>query len=113
MNTPKGVLDIPTLTPHLVPENMWYFGKSKRQDISPSVMDRIHAERLTKYLTNRDALRFARAKLPEKWGMYILPLTGKLWKLDSPLAKNLKYRLIFLTNTIRMETGLRRTRMWL
>ena len=94
--TPLPPMDALSLTQHLVPSNEWYFGNSKRQLISPSVMDRIHHRRLGKYLADRDKERFERAHLPPKWQHYNMRLAAKMWKMAaSPALRNMKNRLIF------------------
>jgi ribonuclease HI len=80
--TPIPTMEALLLTPHLVPQSLWYFGNSAKQLVSPSIMDRIHCRRLDTYLRDRDKHR-ANRSLPPQWAELNIPLAAKLWKLSS------------------------------
>jgi ribonuclease HI len=93
--TPLPPMEALTVTANLVPNGTWYFGNSKGQLISSSIVERIHNKRLTRYLAERDELR-AKRLLPAKWSNFVLPLTAKLWGIaTSPNMRGMKVRLMF------------------
>jgi ribonuclease HI len=94
--TPFPPMEALALTARLAPLEAWYFGTTKRELLSTSMLDCIHRKRLTRYLVDRDQQRFDRAKLPPKWQHYDIPLAAKLWGISSSAAyRCLKNRLIF------------------
>ena len=89
-------MDSSSLSALLFPDNIWFFGTSSKQLISPSIMERVYNKRLHKYLLDRDISRFKRKELPPKWQFFHIPLASSLWQLPHNAAtRTMRNRIIF------------------